>query len=263
MPLSPFVLYMEVDTEMTPLYCMRTQLRRSTRRATVCRLAAFVWISLLGASGVSLAQTFEVVTSFVPAPNGQSPNGLIQASDGSFYGTTHYGAGYAPGTVFKVDAAGTLATLHSFTGSDGAYPLAGLIQASDGSLYGTTAGGGAARAGVVFRLRWDTTPPQVTCGASKTTLWPPDHHLIDVGFRYTAKDNFDANPATSISVTSDEPGVSSAGSIHRGCGREDNRTQAARREERRRRRPRVSDQGDRYGQRRQLCEHVLRRRRAA
>jgi len=90
-----------------------------------------VWISLLGASGVSLAQTFEVVTSFVPAPNGQSPNGLIQASDGSFYGTTSSGGASGYGTLFKLDAAGTLTTLHSFTLSDGAYPHAGLIQGSN------------------------------------------------------------------------------------------------------------------------------------
>ena len=66
---------------------------------------------------------------------------MIQASDGNFYGTTtHGGTGgcYSGcGTVFKMDAAGTLTTLHSFTGSDGASP-GSLIQATDGNFYGTT-----------------------------------------------------------------------------------------------------------------------------
>ena len=43
----------------------------------------------------------------------------------------------------------------------------------------------------------DAALPQVSGGASKTTLWPPNHHLIDVRFSYAAKDNCDANPATS------------------------------------------------------------------
>ena len=119
----------------------------------VCRVMAFVLISLLGMCGVSLAQTFEILKSFVPAPNGQYPQaGLIQANDGSFYGTTSGAGASYRGTVFKMDAAGTLTTLHSFTGDDGAEPYAGLIQASDGSFYGTTSWGGASGGGTVFKM---------------------------------------------------------------------------------------------------------------
>ena len=53
----------------------------------------------------------------------------------------------------------------------------------------------------------DATPPQVACSVNRTTLWPPDHRLIDVGFSYAATENCDPNPAISISVTSNEPGV--------------------------------------------------------
>ncbi|PYV38022.1 MAG: hypothetical protein DMG09_13155 [Acidobacteria bacterium] len=88
--------------------------------------------------------------------DGSGPNGLIQASDGSFYGTTlHGGAASNAGTVFKMDAAATITRLHSFAGSDGSGPN-GLIQASDGSFYGTTSEGGADDVGVVFRLRKTT-----------------------------------------------------------------------------------------------------------
>src|SRR5439155_10886837 len=86
------------------------------------------------------------------------PAGLIQARDGSFYGTTSGGGAHQNGTVFKLDAAGRLTTLHSFAGgSEGQNPLAGLIQARDGSFYGMTGYGGASEGcqsgcGTVFKM---------------------------------------------------------------------------------------------------------------
>ncbi len=78
--------------------------------------------------------------------------GLIQATDGNFYGTTAYGGASNDGTVFKITPSGTLTTLHGFNGSDGSEPFAGLIQATDGNFYGTTWVGGAYNYGTVFRL---------------------------------------------------------------------------------------------------------------
>jgi len=49
--------------------------------------------------------------------------------------------GRAAGTVFKMDASGTVTVLHFFDGTDGTYPSAGLVQGSDGAFYGTTAQG--------------------------------------------------------------------------------------------------------------------------
>jgi uncharacterized repeat protein (TIGR03803 family) len=80
---------------------------------------------------------------------------VIQATDGRFYGTTAGGGTFGYGTVFRLDASGTLTTLHSFNVGDGADPRAGLIQGSDGSFYGTTRVGGAdryGRFGTIFRL---------------------------------------------------------------------------------------------------------------
>ena len=66
--------------------------------------------------------------------------GLVQGSDGYFYGTTEYGGtNGGNGTVFKISANGALTSLYSFTGgNDGANPVAGLVQGSDGYFYGTT-----------------------------------------------------------------------------------------------------------------------------
>jgi uncharacterized repeat protein (TIGR03803 family) len=74
--------------------------------------------------------------------NGARPySGLVQASDGNFYGTTKVGgAGF--GTLFKLTPGGVFTSLFSFTGTNGAWPMARLTQGSDGYLYGTTCTGG-------------------------------------------------------------------------------------------------------------------------
>jgi uncharacterized repeat protein (TIGR03803 family) len=94
--------------------------------------------------------------------------GLIQASDGNFYGTTSEGGTFTVGTVFKISPDGTLTSLHSFELTDGLLPMAGLIQATDGNFYGTTEGGGSGTSrkcfvgcGTVFK---------VTPGGVLTTL---------------------------------------------------------------------------------------------
>ena len=85
--------------------------------------------------------------------------GLVQATDGNFYGTTDEGGANACpppfngcGTVFKITPSGTLTTLHSFNGGDGSEPLGGLVQATNGDLYGTTESGGANGDGTVFKI---------------------------------------------------------------------------------------------------------------
>jgi uncharacterized repeat protein (TIGR03803 family) len=88
-------------------------------------------------------------------PDGYHPYaGLVQATNGNFYGTTEDGGGNCCGTVFKINPSGSLATLDSFGEEDGSgpYPTAGLVQATNGYLYGTTVGGGVYGAGTVFRM---------------------------------------------------------------------------------------------------------------
>src|SRR6266571_1076014 len=116
-----------------------------------CGVLVMLVAILSAASTVYGQATYQVVTAFdMPGTNPYA--GLIQASDGNFYGTTLYGGASGYGTVFKVDAAGTLTTLHSFNQSDGANPYAGLIQASDGTFYGTTSQGGVSGYGTVFKI---------------------------------------------------------------------------------------------------------------
>jgi uncharacterized repeat protein (TIGR03803 family) len=86
--------------------------------------------------------------------DGETPYaGLIQGSDGNFYGTTYFGGAHGFGTVFKVTPSGTETVLYSFAGgSDGEHPYAAVIEGSDGNFYGTTYQGGTSGLGTVFKL---------------------------------------------------------------------------------------------------------------
>ena len=88
--------------------------------------------------------------------------GLVQGTDGNFYGTTFNGGAQNVGEVYKITPSGTLTVLHTFDGTDGDYPRAALIQATDGNFYGTTFQGGAYGQGTVFAI---------TPSGSLTTLY--------------------------------------------------------------------------------------------
>ncbi len=79
--------------------------------------------------------------------------GLIQGTDGNFYGTTETGGAYLYfGCVFKMTADGTVTILHSFNVTDGDIPTANLIQVSNGDFYGTTPYGGTGNFGTIFAI---------------------------------------------------------------------------------------------------------------
>jgi len=78
--------------------------------------------------------------------DGASPEGLVQAPNGDFYGTTNGGGTYGYGTIFKISPSGALTTLYSFCSQNGCpdgYNPWGLVQATNGDFYGTTLDGGA------------------------------------------------------------------------------------------------------------------------
>jgi uncharacterized repeat protein (TIGR03803 family) len=90
-------------------------------------------------------------------PDGRNvAEGLVQGSDGNFYGITVQGGANDVGEVYRITPSGTLTVLYSFCPqygcADGQYPKATLIQAADGNFYGTTFQGGAHGQGTVFAI---------------------------------------------------------------------------------------------------------------
>ena len=78
--------------------------------------------------------------------------GLLEASDGNFYGTTPYAGTWGNGTIFRITTEGSFTSLCSFNGTNGSGPLDALIQGNDGNFYGTTVGGGTWGNGIIFRM---------------------------------------------------------------------------------------------------------------
>jgi uncharacterized repeat protein (TIGR03803 family) len=133
--------------------------------------------------------------------DGATPSaGLVQGTDGNFYGTTVAGGETTSfyttgaGTVFKITPEGTLTTLHAFNGTDGGGPTAVLIQASDGNFYGTTQYGGASNAcaggcGTIFKM---------TAAGNLTTLYSfcvegypcPDGYFPVAGLTQASNEEF-------------------------------------------------------------------------
>ena len=109
--------------------------------------------------------TLTILASFATTNGAHPYAGLVQGSDGNFYGTTEDGGTNGrEGTVFMATSNGVLTSLWSFTGGrDGASPYAGLVQGSDGTFYGTTTWGGLGIIGnypgygTVFKMKPDGT----------------------------------------------------------------------------------------------------------
>ncbi len=89
------------------------------------------------------------------ATDGTNPtDALVQAGDGTFYGTTTTTGAFGGGTIFSMSSAGKVTVLYNFCTlancADGQTAYGGLILATDGNLYGTTAAGGTYGFGTVF-----------------------------------------------------------------------------------------------------------------
>jgi uncharacterized repeat protein (TIGR03803 family) len=127
--------------------------------------------------------------SFTGTNDGANPwSGLVQSSDGNFYGTTEAGGPYSDGTVFRISSTGDFATMVAFDGYEGSTPLGALTQGADGNLYGTTGVGGAGNYGTIFQLR--------TGGALQITGQPQDQSVFQGGTARFTVATFGSLPVT-------------------------------------------------------------------
>jgi uncharacterized repeat protein (TIGR03803 family) len=89
---------------------------------------------------------------------GQPAVGLVQGTDGNFYGATTYGGANNEGTVFEISPADKFTLLHTFDGADGASPNGALMQDTSGTFYGITSVAGPDGGGTVFSLSMGLGP---------------------------------------------------------------------------------------------------------
>ena len=107
----------------------------------------------------------KVLYNFTHGKDGANPIGLVQASDGNFYGTSMSGGNhFEGGTLFRAKLIGaslTVTPLHVFESKTGSFPYGALFQHTNGTLYGDTFSGGGFGKGVFYSFDAGL-PPFVT-----------------------------------------------------------------------------------------------------
>ncbi len=144
----------------------------------------------------------------VPSDGFYPQAGLIQGTDGNFYGTTESGGSVDAGTIFRITPQGSETILHNFADgevpNDGTDPIAPLALGTDGNLYGTTEYGGTNYNGTIFQLQIKLAPSFTSPGNATFTTG------VSNSFTVTAT----GLPAPTLSVS----GLPSWASFNAGTG---------------------------------------------
>ncbi|MGM9489978.1 choice-of-anchor tandem repeat GloVer-containing protein [Ideonella sp. YS5] len=103
--------------------------------------------------------SYRVVHDFdasIDRPGGPVGTSLI-GPNGLYYGVSSNGGPTSEGTIYRMNADGSITTLHVFDTATGRDPGRGLTLGGDGQFYGTTTEGGPYHYGVVYRMSADGT----------------------------------------------------------------------------------------------------------
>lgn len=102
---------------------------------------------------VSTTTNFTVVKHLANAADGGYPYaGLMQDTDGSFYGVTRSGGSKGGGTVFKLTKTYVYSVVYPLNYStEGNNSSSDLVKGNDGSLYAMTSLGGSFNQGIIFK----------------------------------------------------------------------------------------------------------------
>jgi uncharacterized repeat protein (TIGR03803 family) len=109
---------------------------------------------------ITTAGVLTTLFSFHFTDGSEPSTRLIQANDGTLYGTTQtggstndiFGSVLGSGTVFRITTNGVFTSLVLFHGTNGSTPVGSLLMGPDGNLYGATSRGGTGGGGTIFRI---------------------------------------------------------------------------------------------------------------
>jgi uncharacterized repeat protein (TIGR03803 family) len=154
---------------------------------------------------ITTSGTLKAMHDLDYSPDGALPYaGLVQASNGSFYGTAPEGGGGA-GTAFLMTTFGQLTAIYEF-GAHGAQPVAGLVQASNRNFYGTTAMGGFYSCGTLFEITTNGTVTSLHtftggdgCYPQATLVQGDDGNLYGTALAGGAHNGYNAGTAFKVS----------------------------------------------------------------
>jgi uncharacterized repeat protein (TIGR03803 family) len=96
---------------------------------------------------------------------------LTLASDGFMYGTTYGGGPNGWGTVYRLEADGSVTILWAMKPGEARALQGRLLQGSDGLLYGTSSFGGATDQGTIFSVATDGSAQRILHSFSGSDGW--------------------------------------------------------------------------------------------
>jgi len=141
-----------------------------------------------------------VITVLHNFPDPNYPNdgwwplaGLVQASDGNFYGVTEEGGTAYTGVIFRITTTGAYSILYNFGYTYGSNPAATLMQHTNGKIYGL-AEDGTYGYGVVYSFDMGLGPFVCLVSTLGTVGRPVE--ILGQGFTGTTAVSFNGTPAT-------------------------------------------------------------------
>jgi len=104
-----------------------------------------------GVLKITPSGTVSVFYTFAGGQGGSEPSGgLVEATDGNFYGTLNQEGAGGGGTIYRLTPAGVFTKLHDFWVASGIYPEGTPLQHTSGKLYGFAYAGGDNNKGVIW-----------------------------------------------------------------------------------------------------------------
>jgi uncharacterized repeat protein (TIGR03803 family) len=151
---------------------------------------------------ITTAGVYTVLRNINGATDGSEPySGLVQATDGNFYGVTHTQGTSNLGTLYKITANGGFTVIHNFAGPEGSSPESSLTQHTNGILYGDTTSGGTIGDGVLYSLNIGAAPfANLQSNSGKVGL---SLGIFAQGFTGATAVSFGGVNATTLHVTND------------------------------------------------------------